>query len=133
MEKSVFTALCLYTLSRSDEERKALGKDLIQLIRRASVQDELTQHQEMLMNPVTIIIRTLLTFKDLEKTEQNLAAILGVPVSLVVESLELLSKLGLIVPSKDGAYTSTHKNLKIPDNLQHGDGRFLSKKLSAGD
>ncbi|MEK2645825.1 DUF4423 domain-containing protein [Bdellovibrio sp. BCCA] len=70
----------------------------------------------MLMNPVALMIRTLLTFKDYKKTKEQLADTLEVETEKITEALDILRTLGLIEEC-DGQFTSTHKNIKIPDNF----------------
>lgn len=130
-EKKIFDVLSLYTQSKSDEERKLIGKELIKLLRKMPHQEEIETHHEMLMNPLSMMIRTLLTFKDLKKTPDQLADMLDTPLSEVTDSLEVLQRLGLI-ELKDGSYVSRQNNLKIPDSFNNlGLETFHKKSFQA--
>lgn len=116
MRKKVFEVLCLYTQSRSEKERKLLGKELIHLLRSPPVQDDIEGHHDMLMNSLALAIRTLLTFQDLKKTPQELAQILESTQGEVEEALSLLVRLQLVEEIK-GRYLSRQKHTNIPDKF----------------
>ena len=117
-DKKIFEVLCLYSQSRSDNERKVLGKELVKLLKHTPQQEEIVGHHEMMMNPLAVMIRTLLTFKDLQKTAEELATILDVEGSEVEKALKTLLQAGLI-ESVGESYRSHQSHAKIPDGFNN--------------
>ncbi|MNT27905.1 hypothetical protein D3C72_1635570 [compost metagenome] len=119
-EQRNFEILCLYSQAKTKEQRRLLGKELIQFLRADALQTETEAHHELMMNPLSMMIRTLLTFKDLKKTAGELASLLEVKESEVHEALEQLLKLKMVEKVGE-AYRSTDEHVRIADRF-HGMG-----------
>lgn len=94
-DKEYFHYLVLYSQAKRHRDRQLFGKKLVQILHRVNGQKEIESHYEFLADPCMSRLLVLLSFNDLERSPQQLSAILGRDEKYTKMALEKLEELGL--------------------------------------
>lgn len=105
-----------YVLARINEsavsERRA-EKELLSVLDDTSplTEDEFLEIKDWSF----YAIRTFLSLKEGPRTLEELASVLGLPLTKLDQALKTLERLGLISQQDDGSFFRTHKHIVTPD------------------
>lgn len=127
-EREYFHLLVLYSKSKTQEQRNLYGRKLLHLIKSDYPQTEVQNYYEFLSSPLLPRLQTLLSFEDIEKSTENLSALLGITPHKTESALQLLKKINMAESEVNGRglheWKSLQKSFKIPDKV--GDQALLS-------
>ena len=111
-----FKNLVQYTQSKTKEQKELLGRQLISLIRSDLDRFELQAHYDFLSNPLLPKLQVMLSFNDINQSEENLGWLLGVDPVQIKDALNKLVEIKAI-ECVNGKYQPLKKSFKVPDNF----------------
>lgn len=117
-ETTYFTYLVQYTQSTTPQQKELFAQKLIELSDSALSQTEIQDHFQFLSNPLIPRLQVLLSLKDIDSSDKNLAWILGCSENEIKDCLSLLEKFDLIEKIESG-YKAKINNFKIADNYKN--------------
>ena len=113
LEKEYFVCLVKYSHARNSEERQKYGQKLMQIL-RSQYRPQIVEKYEGFGKPLLPRLLTLIGFRDVGKSDSNLAKILKVKETEIKNALEVLEKLNLI-NKINGEWVSEISTFKVPD------------------
>lgn len=109
-----FAILVLYTQCSHIEQKKLYGKQLTQLLRTAVNVQELEIKTDAILHPLYIVVRSLLSFSDIERSPAVIANLLNLKLDELHPILQMLEAEGLIY-FNGFEWIATHDNVKVAD------------------
>lgn len=119
-EHSYFKTLRDYSQAPTQAEKKALGEELIILLRACSSRNTIPDSIEFLSKPLYPRLLVMLGYPDIVSTPEKLSEIFDIPLEETQYALKLLETLKLAEPtSMDGSiqWRSTQTNFDVPESL----------------
>lgn len=110
-----FAILILYTQCSHFEQKKIYGRQLTQLLRNNVEVKELNIKTDAVLHPLYIVVRSLLSFSDIERSATAIARLLNLKLDELQPILQLLEKESLI-KFNGHEWTAIHDNVKVPDS-----------------
>lgn len=96
-DREYFILLILYSQCKQPSQKSIYGSKLTHLLRQSSRAKEVSMPEDVLANPLCIVLRDLLSFQNLSKTPESLGKILGASEAETLRLLELLQTAKLAV------------------------------------
>lgn len=96
-EKEHFLLIVAYTNARTDDAKRIWGRKLMQNVRKVQYAKDVEGVTTRLsMSPLTLAIRNLIAFSDIQATTETLVLLTGASFSVVEENLAQLAKCDFI-------------------------------------
>ncbi|KHD87004.1 MAG: hypothetical protein OM95_16770 [Bdellovibrio sp. ArHS] len=116
-DREYFLLLVLYTQTKQEAQRNLYGRKLTQLLRRSLEVEDVAPPDELLANPLSVVVRNLLSFSDIPGTAEALAQVLGVSSKEIQDLLESLELAELVVRT-EGRWQAVHDVVRVKDRSQ---------------
>lgn len=123
VERQYFDLLVQYSRARSIERQSALGRELMNLLKSEHSQQEIEDYCEFVSETLYPKLQTLLSFKDVRKTPEDLAPLLRKSPEEINKALRVLEKIKLATQEPNQEWKSVPKSFKVPEAI--GDRNLL--------
>ncbi|WP_413287939.1 TIGR02147 family protein [Bdellovibrio sp. HCB337] len=117
-DKEYFYLLVIYSQCREPEQKKLYATKLIELLKRAVDYTVVSPQENLLANPLIVIIRNILTYTDIKRDQEMLVRLTGQTKEVIAASLQVLLNAGLVEAVGD-EWWATQKILKFEDQAHN--------------
>lgn len=111
-DREYFTLLVLYTQCEEAQQKRILGEKLTSSLKRNVQFETELVCDELIANPLFMILRNYLSFSDAQRSKQDLIKIFGISEEELDFGLNALQIAGAI-DFQNGQWTSTHNWVKV--------------------
>lgn len=118
-EQEYFHCLVNYSQANTQKDKQLFGARLAQIQRRTIQQKHIEDFSSFVSSPQLPRLLTLLSFKDIIPTTENLRKFMGLSLEEIEKSLKHLAELGLAESKKQGDeifWQSKNEKFKVKDS-----------------
>lgn len=116
--KEYFYLLVRFTQCEEVEQKKLFGRNLINLIKKSVDYTTINPKATILQNPLVMIVRNILSYKDIKRDVDTLVHLTGQSKEMILECIRILFQEGLI-EAVGNEWQATQKILKFEDQEQN--------------
>ncbi len=130
-EAEYFKVLTSYSQAKNPQEKEIFGDRLVSLVQPDFEQEHLNVTTEFLSDPLLPKLHSLLSFKDIDKSNNSLAAHLAVSSKEIEVGLLRLRQLGLLKDEESGP-TVSNPSFKVSDKFKDQGMRAFYENIFDG-
>jgi uncharacterized protein (TIGR02147 family) len=124
VELEYFELLVQYSRAQSLDKKNALGLKLTGLLKAEHQQQDVKDYCEFISDTLYPRLQTLLSFKDIPKTPEQLGYLLNQPPDKIHQALQILEKIQLAARGPEEEWSAVSKSFKVKEAL--GDRHLLN-------